>query len=276
MVDVTKSTNDLLRRYGVLLIGTAGDAATDELGYIDKAEGIGISTGHEDFEYEVNEYAGPVLAEKNINDVRVAAALAQVNLANWGRVMAISQTTGLAGGGYRTPDSFSARVICNLHNDRPVHLYIPNAVSWPDGMELSIKHNEVQKLMFAFKALDGTSGLMQFSIGSAVQAVTLATGVAACTKPASAAEVAHLIITSETASADALTDITDTLGAADDGKVFRVQPASGHTITVTHAGGTLELKGAANLVLDQTKDILDLYYDHSSTTLKELWHYLAP
>lgn len=280
MADVTKTTDDLFRGRMVALVGAFGSQPTDELGFKDRDKGCEVTTGYEETRFDVEEYAGSVDVIREPNKLTVATDLQQITATTLSYAYGISSSTLLLGGGRRYNDPFSARLVGSLRNKRPIHLYTPKVMQMAGDTSSVFKVTEKVNLPFAYEALDSSAGMGRFALGMTVEDETLATGVATITTKATIdSQIVWMVLTSESDKADALTSIaaTSALAAADDGRIIRIQPADGHAITVTH-GATIILKGAANIVMDQPGDWIDLYYTFSSTTptWTEICHYLAP
>ena len=280
MTDITQTTDDLFWDRAYVLVGTYGEQPTDEIGYKDREKGCEVTMGFEEIEHSVEEYAGAVAIDRTPNKFEAAIDLRQITSTTLAYALGISSSTLMMGGGRSSQDPYSARLVGSLRNKRPLHVHSPRVVSVGGDMSMAFKVTEDVGLPFAYRALDGSGGLAQWSIGTAAQTLTLATGVATYVKCAADKDIAWAKLTSEDTSADTITSIVGSvaLAAADDGRIIRIQPATALAITVTHATNAIELKGAEDIVLDQTSDWIDLYFVYDETNPKwvEICHYLAP
>lgn len=280
MADVTKTTNDLFWGPMTVLMDSYGTAPTSEIGFKRRDGGVSITCTRDTAEHFVEEYDGPVLTRTTKRGLEVQMTLDQFLGDQLAKAMGISSTTLLLGGGSRNDDQFAVRLVGALANHRPIHLLLPKCVTMGEvKLEAQAASDSPAGIPFGLKALDGSSGMAQFMLGQTYsQAITLSTGAASYVKTSYNKDIAWLVLTPETGSTDDLDDITGSvsLGASDDGRVIRVQAASGKTIVVQHSTGVIELKGAADYTLSQAESWLDLYYDHAATAWKEITHYTAP
>lgn len=280
MADTIKTTDDLFRGRMVSLVGTYGSQPTDELGYKDRDKGCEVTVGYEETRFSAEEYAGDIDLIREPNKLSVAMDLQQITSTTLGYAYGISSTTLLLGGGRRYNDPFSARLVGSLRNKRPIHLYTPKVMQMVGDASSTFKVTEKVNIPFAYEALDSSAGMGRFALGMTQEEETISSGGAVITTKASYdSQIVWMVLTSESDSADQLDAITATsaLTAGDTGRIIRIQPASGHTITVAH-GSTIVLKGAANIVMDQPGDWIDLYFTYSAETptWTEITHYLAP
>jgi len=278
MADETKTTDALFWGYMRLLMDAYGTTPTSEVGYKTREKGVEVTIGRSQREIRVEEYAAPVVRQTNEASLMVKCGLQQFSAAQLAKALGISSSTLVGGGGITKDTEYAARLVGSLHNWKPLHLYIPKCVS---GGDLTIpfgvdKDTDVEMTLHG---LDNSTGLYKFYVGAAQETVAISTGVATIVKKASP-EIAWILLQAETGTSDALTSIEGSvaLDSDDDGIICRIQPDSGDTLTITHAADTLELKGAANLTLDQTGDWVDLYFVYDAVNPKwvEITHYLAP
>jgi hypothetical protein len=172
------------------------------------------------------------------------------------------------------------RLVTFTKDRRPMHLFIPRAHSG-GNMETQFGKAEASKFPFEFKAVyDATlGGLGMLILGTAAETSTIATGAAARTNANPGRSIAWLKLAGESGAADQLDDITAAGGsvALADGEVVRLQiSAVAAPITLKHASGVIELKGAADWVMNKLTDWIDLYYDLTGTKWVEITRYDAP
>lgn len=97
--------------------------------------------------------------------------------------------------------------------------------------------------------------------GIAATEVAIATGILTTT-------LANIIVASESSTADDLDSIAAT--NLEDGSVLLLKPKTGHTITLKHLTGTLELAGEVDLALSAVDEHIALIYDLAGTKWIEL------
>lgn len=275
---VTKSTNNMLWGNVDLLVDADGTFPVTDIGYKSRDNGVVITFSREQNAKEVAELDGPALLRTIRRGVKVSAILDQFLAGNLAKALGINSGTMLIGGGLYVDDAFEVNVVGTMADDStPIHLYLPKAIT-SDDVEISMMRDNSSGIPIAFTALDDdTNGMARWFIGQTTEEeVTLSTGDAARTIVSDTDyEIKRIEVTSETGTSDAMTDITVASGALFDLERIRVQPASGQTITVTHASGVIETKDSENFVMDNAKDWIDLWYDLTNTTWKEITRYAA-
>ncbi len=270
MTAVTKSTDELLRGPGKIVLAAYGTEPTEELGL--HKEPIKISITQEMETDDVYDLIDPVDATTMSRVIKVSGKIAQVNKNGLAYVLGMTPDGGALN--LDAPPEelrYALRVVSSRKDRSPVHLYLPHVMS-NGNMEIDVKRGRTDGIGFEFTKLYGSGSKLLES--AAVQAVTLSTGAAARTRTTGEAlkYISWLRLTSETGTSDAFTDITAAAenAALADGEVVRVCAAQGQTITVTHASGVIETKDAADFILNSVSDWIDFYYDLTNTTWKEI------
>jgi hypothetical protein len=277
---VTKSTNDLAFGPGTLCVADAGTQPTEELGY--HSDPVTMSMGREVAEQTVQEVMAAVNHVIQSETVSISGALAQVNISALERLLGVTATgqSVILGAGNPQPLEVALRLVTFTKDRRPMHLYIPRAHS-AGNMESQFGKAEATKFPFTFNGVyDSTlGGVARLSLGTAAETSTLATGKAPRTNANPGASIAWLKLAGEGGTADQLDDIEAAGGssALADGEIVRLQiSAVAAPITIKHASGAIELKGAADWVMNKLTDWIDLYYDLTGTKWVEITRYDAP
>ena len=276
MADITKTLNELFWGEAQLCLDATGTVPTSEVGYKTRDKGIDITVTSSRLEHMVEDLLGTAAEFETGRSIMIVASLDQYEITTVSRVLALNSDYTV-GGSHGPLTEYAARVIGHTKSQRPIHVVMDRCVIGGDDKTFHFGQDAVGNYVIPLKGLEHTTThLAKFYFGNASQAITLATGAALHTKAASAWLMGHLILTSESGTTDDLDDLTGSVayGAGDDGLIVRIQPASGHAINVNHASGVIELKGAADVLLDDPRDWMDLYRLHSGTSWMEIAHRL--
>ena len=275
---VTKTTDDLFWGQAIMCVDATGTVPVTTLGYTAEGTPVTISGTKDEQQERVNEFSYPVEYHQNLKELKIALTLAQVNPTTLSYALGVNADTLEInlGGGIAALPKFTARVVGTLKNDEPIHIICLNAQVTSDfAFETNRAGQAV--LPIEFGALDSTSYAGSILCGRTATEVAISTGGLARVQAATINGICHHTMTSETGTEDDLDDITSGSGAVlTEQELIRIQPASTHAITVKHASGVIELQTAADFIMNNVNDWLDLWYDLSETTWFEIARYDAP
>lgn len=273
---VTKSIDNMFWGDASLLVDAFGTFPVTDMGHKQRDNGVTFTFGRVQAEKRVAELQGPVIVRTIDREARVGTILDQFAVGNLAKALGINSATLLIGGGLYIDDMFAVRIVGTLNDETTaLHLYMPKCVT-VDDVEFVMQVGESSGLPIAFRALDvTTTGMARWQVGEASeQALTIATGSVTRVAVSNSYEIAQLSIAGEGAVADELDDIAGSSLVQDE--IARVMITSAaEPITIVHAGGVIETKDAANFVMNNVKDWIDLYYDLANTTWKEIERYEA-
>jgi hypothetical protein len=188
------------------------------------------------------------------------------------------RTLDLMGEVGRLPE-FAARVILTNNAGAGYHWIASKCVEASEEMKLTMKKAgavEMPLMLEATRGIDLTGTCKLICTPASATNVTISSGTFARTNATPASTITWVKVAGEGSNPDTLTDITGGTTLVD-GEIIRLQVfAVADPITITHASGVIELKGAADLVLSKAGSWIDLYYDLANTTWKEIARYTQP
>jgi hypothetical protein len=266
---VTSSKNEVVFKRAILQFGTAGSAASTDVGYISNATAIEVQYEPETQDVRTDSLHLPLMTKITGGAYTIRGSFLQHNtdlLESVFGVTAVGNKLTLSGSAITTPE-FSLRVTATREDAQTVVWDFPYCVS-VSGPTFSYSRTDVAEVGFEFKAIEGASAAAAVTNGYTA-AATLATGVLTRT-----ASQGYHTITSETGGADTLDSITGTSLA--DGETLLLQiTATAAPITLTHLDDTLELTGDVDWVMTSLSDWILLTYSATKTGWVESGRYDA-
>ncbi|MEK6684445.1 MAG: hypothetical protein AABY46_07280 [Nitrospirota bacterium] len=270
MATVSKTTNELLRGPGVLLIANQGTLPTEELGYHKSPIKFQITTNsEEDTVEDIVDIVDRIVTSRKI---AISGAIAQANMDALARILAVTKSgEQLSLSGDPEELELAVRVISSTANRKPVHLYLPRAKS-DASLEVTLARGKGAEMAFNFGSLYAAGAYLRTS--NAIQDLTIAVGSVTRVQAAPTTTISWLRLAGEGAAADDLTIVAE--AGLTDGEIIRVCIFSAaQPITIKHAAGLLVLKTAADFVMTSVADWIDLYYDTTGSAWKEIARYDA-
>lgn len=276
MATVAKDANQRTWGHSVLLMADFGTVPTEELGYA--REGIKLMHSRKTEVDYVQDVTGKIDVRTMEEELKISGVLAQFDADLLARVLGVTKDVGLLDGG-GTPEELEValRIISSKTGGAPFHLLVLKAKS-SGALEMAFTKEKPSGVPFEFESLQSSNRLWRYIMSLARADLTIATGAVARINASPTKQIAWLRLAGESAAADILDDITGGGAVAlADGEIVRIQIFStAQPITINHASGVIELKDAVDWTMNKLNEWIDLYYDLTNTTWKELARYDLP